>query len=288
MNERQLAAALDRQRQWGVPLGRTLLELRICSTADLLAALSEQTGIPLVDLDTEPVEPEALALVSHKVAELHRVVPLRLEGARKEVLVVAIAAPAKLASLDEVQGVSRKKIHPLLALDDAIDRAIGRHYRGETAGNAPIGAAESGLPSEEAGPPYIPLEREMDLELNQQLEAAEAAADGRVWIFGWSPETSQALLKLLSSELFPAQVARAEDVIKSRPEDVVVSPLPAMEALVAGGAGFQGQLVVAVKSPEGDLIRAQSLGAKGYVATPVDKDLLLRAIKRCRRAARLA
>ena len=124
-------------------------------------------------------------------------------------------------------------------------------------------------------------------EVNQQLEA-EAVADGRVWVFGWSPETSQALLKLLASELFPAQVARSEDVIKSRREDVVVSPLPAMEALVAGGGSFQGQLVVAVKSPEGDLVRAQSLGAKGYVATPVDKDLLLRAIRRCRRAARLS
>ena len=35
----------------------------------------------------------------------------------------------------------------------------------------------------------------------------------------------------------------------------------------------------------GDLHRAQRVGAKGYLATPVDGDLLLRAVRRCRKAA---
>ena len=61
-------------------------------------------------------------------AEQHRVVPLRWGGAGDE-LVVAIAAPADLQSLDAVRGMARHaRVVPLLAADEAIARAIVRLY----------------------------------------------------------------------------------------------------------------------------------------------------------------
>jgi type IV pilus assembly protein PilB len=47
----------------------------------------------------------------------------------------------------------------------------------------------------------------------------------------------------------------------------------------------RAQLLVAGKAPEVDLARAQALGAKGFLAAPLDADLLLRAVRRLRKAA---
>ena len=48
--------------------------------------------------------------------------------------------------------------------------------------------------------------------------------------------------------------------------------------------GKQVQLnILEVKTPESDLHRAQRVNAKGYLATPVDGELLLRAVRRCRK-----
>src|SRR5688572_32471717 len=50
---------------------------------------STQAGIPSVDLTQEAFQPGQAELLSEKVAERHKVIPLRLEGSRNEVLVVA-------------------------------------------------------------------------------------------------------------------------------------------------------------------------------------------------------
>jgi hypothetical protein len=127
----QLQAALGHQRQWGMPLGRAVLEKRFCTPEQLLQAFSQQLGLPLVDLDRERLDPFLAQLIPRKIAEQHRAVPLKVEGKRAENLVIAIAAPASLASLDAIQAVSGKsRVIPQLASDEAMARAIGRLYDG--------------------------------------------------------------------------------------------------------------------------------------------------------------
>jgi type IV pilus assembly protein PilB len=58
---------------------------------------------------------------------------------------------------------------------------------------------------------------------------------------------------------------------------VVISPLPALEELERLP---RSQLLVAGKEPERDVMRAQALGARGFLAAPLDTDLMLRAVKR--------
>jgi len=62
----------------------------------------------------------------------------------------------------------------------------------------------------------------------------------------------------------------------------VVAPLPSLEAL---GRKVPAQVLVAGKAPELDLPRAQAVGARGFLAAPVDADLLLRAVRRLARPA---
>jgi type IV pilus assembly protein PilB len=125
----QLQSALAYQRRWGTPLGKTLVENRFLTGDTLMRALSQQTGLPVVNLDQESLSEKQAGLLPRKAALQARVVPLRTEGKRDEVLVVAMAAPAMLSSLDEVQKASGKhRVRALLANDAALDRALARIY----------------------------------------------------------------------------------------------------------------------------------------------------------------
>lgn len=264
VDELQLNAALALQRQWGMLLGRAVVQQRFCSPELVLKALALQTGLPTVDLEKQALDTSLTGLVPRKVAEQHKVVPLHREGARFETLVVAIAAPAPLSALDEVRKVSRKqRVVPVLASDEAIERAIVRLYDGETA-----------------------------LELPQKVEAtvqgyAKLATPqpGPVLVYGWPPLAGKSMALTLAAEGISARVARVEEVLRCGPNDVVVAPLPAIEELMPSNPKLRGRLVVAVKRPAEDAPRAARIGAKAVLGAPVDPKLLMQAIEECRKNA---
>ena len=264
----QLQSALAHQKQWGTPLGKALVQSRFCSQEQLMDALARQSGLKVVDLDRERLDPALVPLVSRKVAEQHRVVPLRLEGRRGEVLVVAIAAPASLASLDAVQAVSRKaRVQALLAEDGAVERAIGKLYRGyATAETAQVDAR-------------LPAVKREELELDE--EAFAAPAPRPVLIYGWTEAAGQKLAMILSSQGIQARVCGSLEVLACHDDDVLIAPLPSMEAVLPAGERFRGKLIVAARHPEAELDRARVVGARGLVAAPLDTQLLVRAVRRC-------
>ncbi len=155
LDAQQLQAALGHQKKWGYQLARTVVEQRFCTIDQVMQALARQTGYQLIDLDREPLGPQLAPLLPRKIAEQHHAVPLRVEGKRHEVLVVAMGAPATLAQLDAVTSASGKqRVIPFLAWDEAIERALGRVYRGESyapPASAPVAAPKvpMGLREEE-------------------------------------------------------------------------------------------------------------------------------------------
>ncbi len=263
----QLQAALAHQRSWGTPLGRVILEKRFCSAADLLTALSWQTGLPLIDLDQENVSPSVVRLVSARVARTHRVVPLRVEGRRDEVLVVAVAAPGSLTALDAALGVSRKqRVKAYLASDAAVDRALARLYGAHAptvtrlAGTAQAGGA-----------------RELELdERNGRLRLSRPP----VLLYGWPEAVGDSLALTLAERGIPAKVVGAMEVLGAESHQVLVAPLTALEALRTAELTFRARLVVAGQPGE-DLARAERLGARGFLEAPIDAALLVRAVRRC-------
>jgi type IV pilus assembly protein PilB len=120
----RLDAVLMHQRQWGVSLGRAAVAKNFCTEAQVLEALSRQLGFPAIALDGEELNPMLSSLLSQKDAEKHHAVPIRLAGARGEVLVVAMAAPATVASQDAVLALTRKaRLQIFLATDEALHLA---------------------------------------------------------------------------------------------------------------------------------------------------------------------
>lgn len=318
----QLQSALAYQRKWGVALGQVVVDQRFCTAEAVLSALAAQSGVEAVDLDACSLDASLARLIPGKVAEAHRVVPLRLEGqGAREVLVVALAAPASLATLDVVKSVSGKaRVVPRLATDAALERAIGRLYRGEPATpqrrpgmegfslpewdespSVVMGQSLAELTDMPAPEPVRELARKsdtVDLPMLAPLEPTWAPMPApmpkleprvtvreQVLVYGWGSDAAAGLVRVLGDAGFTVKVASTGEVCAASEAQVVVAPLPAMEVLAQR---LRAQVLVAGKAPERDLPRAQAVHARGFVAAPVDPDLLLRAVRRLSRASQEA
>lgn len=179
LTPQRLDAVLMHQRQWGVSLGRAAVAKNFCTEAQVLEALSKQLNFPVIDLDSQELDPVLAGVLPQKDAEKHHAVPIKLSGGRGEVLVIAMAAPATVASQDAVLALTKKaRLQIFLATDEAVHRAIGRVYRGENFNqmheDAILGSREQMLDPaalEAAVPPTDPRMRA----IRQQQAAAKAA-----------------------------------------------------------------------------------------------------------------
>lgn len=252
VNRAQLRLALVHHHEARVPLGQALIRERVCSEAEVLRALSEQLGINAVDLEQAPLDRKLTGLIPLRIARQYRVVPLHLEAQDKEVLHIALPAPASLEALDAVRAVSGKpRVEPHLASDMALSRALARLY----------GLREP------------PEKRE---------SVAEPTPEGPVLLYGWPPVTEILITRMLDRHGYTARRATPLEVLHTSPMDLVLAPMQAMEALLMGELRIAGALIVHSTSEDEGFERAHQLGAKGFLAHPMDEELLLRAIRRLR------
>jgi type II secretory ATPase GspE/PulE/Tfp pilus assembly ATPase PilB-like protein len=123
----QLQDALAQQQSdRSVPLGELLVRGGVVSREDLQVALARKMGYPLVDLDSFPVEAEALRRLSYAVAMRLQVMPLLLRDGR---LIVALDDPARRRSaVEEVEFSAQMKVVPVLAYSRAIDSVLHAAY----------------------------------------------------------------------------------------------------------------------------------------------------------------
>ncbi|HEY5925575.1 MAG TPA: hypothetical protein VIV11_28010 [Kofleriaceae bacterium] len=126
LSEQGLRMALGEQRRWGGTLGRTLIEMKLLSEAELVRVLASQLSIETVDLDQIEIHPTVLDLVSGELAEHHSIVPF---AQPMKFLDVAMADPTNLGVIDELRIRTQLNIRPYLAGPKMIERAIATHYR---------------------------------------------------------------------------------------------------------------------------------------------------------------
>ncbi len=254
VNRAQLRLGLVHHHEVRVPLGRALIRERICTELDVLRALSEQLGIDSVDLEHEALDRKLTRLIPLRIARQYRVVPLRLELQDKEILHVALPAPASLEALDAVRAISGKpRVEPHLASDTALTHALARLY---------------GLRETTEEPEFEP--------------ESEPTPDGPVLLYGWPPVTAVLITRLLSRHGYTAKVATPLEVLHTSPLDLVLAPVQAMEGLLMGELQIAGALIVHSASEDEGFERAHQLGAKAFLVNPMDEELLLRAIRRLR------
>jgi general secretion pathway protein E len=143
LSQEDLERALDLQKERGDKLGRILVDLGFAAHRDILAALSEQLGVPVAKIEGPPaVSPEIERLAPRFLRHV-KALPLRLEGS---VLVLAMADPLDFETLAAVRAATGLKVRPEIALESEIADAIDRYY-GEAEKQA---ALELGAESEES------------------------------------------------------------------------------------------------------------------------------------------
>ena len=121
-----LRAALMRQSaDGGARLGQLLVDMGAIDEHTLTLVLSEQLGIPLVDLRETAADPAALALLAEPIARAHLAVPISIDGDR---VAVAVTDPT-----DELRQVLHdaigRPVELLLVTPTDVRHLLDRAYR---------------------------------------------------------------------------------------------------------------------------------------------------------------
>ena len=121
----QLEEALARQGESGKKLGEILVELKMVSSEDTVAALSEQMEIPHVWLRKGLVDPRVIDLIPQKQAEFYQVLPMFKVH---NVLTMATSNPHSVFALDDLRKLTGLEIQPVLCRAEEIQSSIEEYY----------------------------------------------------------------------------------------------------------------------------------------------------------------
>jgi type IV pilus assembly protein PilB len=125
----QLGAALANQRQFGGPLGATLVRMGFLDEESLVRTLARQLKLPIAWLRGKWVDQEVLDLVPAELALKHRCLPLNVnDDAHGKLLYLAMQDPGDLEAMDAVRFRVGHNVSPVLAAPSELEEALQRHY----------------------------------------------------------------------------------------------------------------------------------------------------------------
>ncbi|HEX8818473.1 MAG TPA: hypothetical protein VF794_00995 [Archangium sp.] len=130
IDEMQLRSALAQHDQWGGRLTRIISDMGLATEDTLTQAISQGLGVQRVQLSTVTKDVGALARMEVGFAEQKGVFPVSLRDNGKT-LMLAMADPTDLQTIDQVAARSRTRVIPVVAGDQEIQHAILRHYRNQ-------------------------------------------------------------------------------------------------------------------------------------------------------------
>ena len=121
----ELERALELQRERGDKIGKIMVDMGLIAQRDMLAALSEQLGIPLVSVDQPPPSAPEIEGLSHRFLRQCRAFPLALADST---LTVAMADPLDFETVAAIRSFSGFEVRTALAPEQEILEAIEKHY----------------------------------------------------------------------------------------------------------------------------------------------------------------
>jgi type IV pilus assembly protein PilB len=107
-------------------LGEMLVDARLCTENDIAEALATQLGIPLLDLQETPIEPEAVSRLSEELARKHLIMPVSIQGRS---LKIALADPLNLDAISDIRFTTGLTPIPCVATRSGVLWAINQHYQ---------------------------------------------------------------------------------------------------------------------------------------------------------------
>lgn len=142
----QVDAALVSQRTEGGKFGEALIRIGAASEQDITETLSQQFGVPSIDLAHFDIDPSIIKVVPGEVARKYGVLPVNKTGAT---LTIAMSDPTNVFAMDDIKFMTGYNVEPVVASEASLRRAIDKHYgtprsvvlkerpKGATTGSAP-------------------------------------------------------------------------------------------------------------------------------------------------------
>jgi general secretion pathway protein E len=133
ISDEDLERALELQKERGDKIGKTLVDMGFVAMRDVLAALADQLGVPLVAIDGPPSVSTETEALSPRFLRQSRCLPV---GRDDHTVTLAMADPLDVETIAAVRNCTGLKISTVLAAEqeilDAIDKYYGQSARGET------------------------------------------------------------------------------------------------------------------------------------------------------------
>ena len=126
ISDTQLQEALEHQKQTGLKLGRTLVELDFIDESRFLAFLSEQLEIPYVDLKLHNFDVSLIQRLPEIYARRFRAIIL---AENDKGLVVGMVDPMDIYSYDELQRLLESNIEIAIVKESELLNTLDLVYR---------------------------------------------------------------------------------------------------------------------------------------------------------------
>ena len=126
ISDDQLELLLEEQATHpGEKLGKIAEEMGLITDEQIAVALAEQMGMQVVNLSDAVISRQVLQEVTDNMAQMYRVVPLKLED---NVLTVATCEPQNISIQDELRTFLGKDIRIVVATQTEVQKALDRFY----------------------------------------------------------------------------------------------------------------------------------------------------------------
>jgi DNA-binding response OmpR family regulator len=309
VSQQELEAALKAQKRLPTPepLASVLVSEGTVDEVDALRALSEQNGVPGIDLTQVAIVLDHLDVVPREVADTHRILPVLMRGDR---IFLAMADPHDKRVIDELEFVTGKKVYAYIAVHSTLTRTIAaaydakthgeRHYLGPrvpeetlrqlginppTTEGAPAPApthapapAPAKPPPPRPGPPPVPGSRAMRPQappLGPMRPRVQTSPPRESVVVEESMQTSSETTEVSTSEF--GAIGQDISSVTNLPDELRARATQAADAVATGG----GKLILVVDDEE-DIrtLLKRLLTGKGHRVIEADRGLLaLRLVK---------
>ena len=133
IDDATLGRALGLQKASKKRLGEVLIDSGIITQQQLIEALEMQLGVDFIDLSNVVLPPDLAQVLPKNIAKRHHVLPVKLE---KDAVYLAMSDPLNFMALEDVKQVTHRRVIPMIATSEAVERAIMTLYGNEGAARA--------------------------------------------------------------------------------------------------------------------------------------------------------
>jgi type IV pilus assembly protein PilB len=169
ISQDQLKEALKLQKETSGKLGETLIKLGFVSEEDITECLSQQFGVPSINLVHFEIDPSVIKLIPADVARKYNILPVNKTGAT---ITIAMADPTNVFAMDDIKFMTGYNVEPVVASELGIKAAIDNYYG--TTSSLELKKVMEDLQQSESADLEV-LEEEEDMDIGALVDSAEEA-----------------------------------------------------------------------------------------------------------------